>query len=59
MRSGLPRFALWVMVYQGEFSTEWQLALVFATLTILSAVIVFFAARRHIRAGLTAGAVKG
>jgi raffinose/stachyose/melibiose transport system permease protein len=47
------------MVYQGEFSTEWQLVLAFVTLTILPAVIVFFAAQRHIVAGLTAGAVKG
>ena len=50
---------LGIMVYQGEFSTEWQLVLAFVTLTILPAVIVFFAAQRHIVAGLTAGAVKG
>jgi len=47
------------MVYQGQFNTEWQLVLVVATLTIQSAVIVFFAARRHIIAELTAGAVRG
>ena len=50
---------LGIMVYQGEFSTEWQLVLAFVTLTILPAVIVFFAAQRHIVSGLTAGAVKG
>jgi raffinose/stachyose/melibiose transport system permease protein len=50
---------LGIMVYQGEFSTEWQLVLAFVTLTILPAVIVFFAAQKHIVAGLTAGAVKG
>jgi raffinose/stachyose/melibiose transport system permease protein len=47
------------MVYQGEYSTDWQLVLAFVTLTILPAVIVFFAAQKHIVAGLTAGAVKG
>jgi raffinose/stachyose/melibiose transport system permease protein len=50
---------LGIMVYQGEFSTEWQLVLAFVTLTILPAIIVFFAAQKHIVAGLTAGAVKG
>ncbi len=50
---------LGIMVYQGEFSTEWQLVLAFVTLTILPAVIAFFAAQRHIISGLTAGAVKG
>lgn len=50
---------LGIMVYQGEFSTDWQLVLAFITLTILPTVIVFFAAQKHIVAGLTAGAVKG
>jgi raffinose/stachyose/melibiose transport system permease protein len=50
---------LGIMVYQGEYSTEWQLVLAFVTLTILPAVIVFFAAQKHIISGLTAGAVKG
>ncbi len=50
---------LGIMVYQGEYSTEWQLILAFVTLTILPAVIVFFAAQKHIISGLTAGAVKG
>jgi raffinose/stachyose/melibiose transport system permease protein len=49
---------LGIMVYQGEFSTEWQLVLAFITLTILPTIIVFFAAQKHIVAGLTAGAVK-
>lgn len=49
---------LGMMVYRGEFATEWQLVLAFITLTILPTVIVFFAAQRHIIAGLTAGAVK-
>ena len=50
---------LGIMVYQGEYSTEWQLVLAFITLTILPTIIVFFAAQKHIVAGLTAGAVKG
>ncbi|UIJ72575.1 carbohydrate ABC transporter permease [Aurantimonas sp. HBX-1] len=50
---------LGIMVYQGEFSTDWQLVLAFITLTILPTIIVFFAAQKHIVAGLTAGAVKG
>lgn len=49
---------LGIMVYRGEFSTDWQLILAFITLTILPTVIVFFAAQKHIIAGLTAGAVK-
>jgi raffinose/stachyose/melibiose transport system permease protein len=49
---------LGMMVYRGEFTTDWQLILAFITLTILPTVIVFFAAQRHIIAGLTAGAVK-
>jgi raffinose/stachyose/melibiose transport system permease protein len=50
---------LGIMIYQGEFSTNWQLVLAFVTLTILPTIIVFFAAPKHIVAGLTAGAVKG
>ena len=50
---------LGIMVYKGEFATDWQLVLAFITLTILPTIIVFFIAQRHIIAGLTAGAVKG
>lgn len=49
---------LGIMVYRGEFGTEWQLVLAFITLTIMPTVIVFFLAQKHIIAGLTAGAVK-
>jgi raffinose/stachyose/melibiose transport system permease protein len=49
---------LGMMVYQGEFATDWQLVLAFITLTIMPTVIAFFAAQKHIIAGLTAGAVK-
>ena len=50
---------LGMMVYRGEYSTDWHLVLAFVTLTILPTIIVFFAAQKHIVAGLTAGAVKG
>jgi raffinose/stachyose/melibiose transport system permease protein len=50
---------LGIMVYQGEYSSEWHLILAFVTLTILPTVILFLFAQKHIVAGLTAGAVKG
>jgi raffinose/stachyose/melibiose transport system permease protein len=50
---------LGVMVYQGEYSSEWHLILAFVTLTILPTIILFLFAQKHIVAGLTAGAVKG
>lgn len=50
---------LGIMIYQGEFSAEWHLILAFITLTILPTILLFFAAQKHIVAGLTAGAVKG
>ncbi len=50
---------LGIMVYQGEYSSEWHLILAFVTLTILPTIVVFLFAQKHIVAGLTAGAVKG
>jgi raffinose/stachyose/melibiose transport system permease protein len=50
---------LGIMVYQGEYSAEWNLILAFITLTILPTVVLFLLAQKHIVAGLTAGAVKG
>ncbi len=50
---------LGVMRYQGEYLSDWNLILAFITLTILPTVVTFFAAQKHIVAGLTAGAVKG
>jgi raffinose/stachyose/melibiose transport system permease protein len=50
---------LGIMVYQGEYSSEWHLILAFITLTILPTIILFIFAQRYIVAGLTAGAVKG
>jgi raffinose/stachyose/melibiose transport system permease protein len=47
------------MVYQGEYSAEWNLILAFITLTILPTIVLFLLAQKHIVAGLTAGAVKG
>ena len=50
---------LGIMVYQGEYSTDWNLILAFVTLTILPAIAMFLTVQKHIVAGLTAGAVKG
>lgn len=50
---------LGIMIYQGEFSSEWHLILAFITLTLLPTVLLFIIAQKHIVAGLTAGAVKG
>ncbi len=58
-RDELYPWPLGIMVYQGEYSTDWHLILAFITLTILPAIIMFFAAQKHIIAGLTAGSVKG
>lgn len=49
---------LGIMVYKGEYATDWQLVLAFITLTIMPTIIAFFLAQKHIVAGLTAGAVK-
>jgi raffinose/stachyose/melibiose transport system permease protein len=56
---GLYPWPLGIMVYQGEYTSEWQLILAFVTLTILPTIILFLFAQKHIVAGLTAGAVKG
>lgn len=50
---------LGMMVYQGEYMTNWPLVLAFVTLTILPAIAMFLMAQRYIVSGLTAGAVKG
>ncbi|WP_293853899.1 carbohydrate ABC transporter permease [uncultured Alsobacter sp.] len=56
---GLYPWPLGIMVYQGEFSAEWNLILAFITLTLMPTIILFVFAQKHIVAGLTAGAVKG
>jgi raffinose/stachyose/melibiose transport system permease protein len=58
-RDTLYTWPLGIMAYQGEYSTDWNLVLGFITLTILPAVIMFFAAQKHIVAGLASGSVKG
>ena len=58
-RDELYPWPLGIMVYQGEFSTDWHLVLAFITLTILPAILMFVVAQKHIIAGLTAGSVKG
>ncbi|WP_218511152.1 carbohydrate ABC transporter permease [Variovorax sp. dw_308] len=58
-RDTLYTWPLGIMAYQGEYSTDWHLVLAFITLTILPAVVMFFAAQKHIVAGLTSGSVKG
>jgi len=50
---------LGIMIYQGEYSAEWNLILAFISLTILPTILLFLLAQRHIVSGLTAGAVKG
>lgn len=58
-RDTLYPWPLGIMVYQGEYSTDWNLVLAFITLTILPTIVMFFAAQKHIVAGLMAGSVKG
>jgi raffinose/stachyose/melibiose transport system permease protein len=58
-RDTLYTWPLGIMAYQGEYSTDWHLVLAFITLTILPAMVMFFAAQKHIVAGLTSGSVKG
>lgn len=58
-RESIYPWPLGIMVYQGEYSTDWQLVLAFVTLTILPAIAMFIAAQKYLVAGLTAGAVKG
>jgi raffinose/stachyose/melibiose transport system permease protein len=50
---------LGIMMFQGEYMTQWNMVLAFITLTILPAIIMFLVAQKHIISGLTAGAVKG
>ncbi len=52
-------WTLGMMQYRGQYVVEWNRILAFVTLTLIPAVIFFFAAQRYIVAGLTGGAVKG
>ena len=58
-RDSMYPWPLGIMAFQGEYSADWHLILAFITLTILPTVVMFFAAQKHIVAGLTAGSVKG
>jgi raffinose/stachyose/melibiose transport system permease protein len=58
-RESLYPWPLGIMAYQGQYSTDWHLVLAYITLTILPAVLLFFAAQKHIVAGMTTGSVKG
>ncbi|MFI4929620.1 MAG: carbohydrate ABC transporter permease [Burkholderiales bacterium] len=58
-RESLYPWPLGIMAFQGEYSTDWHLVLAFITLTIVPVIVMFFAAQRHIVAGLTAGSLKG
>jgi raffinose/stachyose/melibiose transport system permease protein len=50
---------LGMMQFRGQYLVEWNRTLAFVTLTILPAIVFFFAAQKYIVAGLTGGAVKG
>jgi raffinose/stachyose/melibiose transport system permease protein len=58
-REALYPWPLGIMAFQGEYSTDWHLVLAFITLTIVPVIVMFFAAQRHIVAGLTTGSLKG
>jgi raffinose/stachyose/melibiose transport system permease protein len=47
-----------IMVFRGEYFTDWSKVLAYVSLTLVPAVIFFFALQKFIVAGLTGGAVK-
>jgi raffinose/stachyose/melibiose transport system permease protein len=47
-----------IMVFRGEYFTDWGKILAYVSLTLVPAVIFFFALQKYIVAGLTGGAVK-
>ena len=49
---------LGIMVFRGEYITDWPKILAFVSLTLIPAVVFFLALQRFIIAGLTGGAVK-
>ncbi|SDI56370.1 raffinose/stachyose/melibiose transport system permease protein [Paraburkholderia steynii] len=55
----LYTWPLGMMQFRGQYLVEWNRTLAFVTLTILPAIVFFFAAQKYIVAGLTGGAVKG
>ena len=54
----LYSWPLGIMVFRGEYITDWPKILAFVSLTFIPAVVFFLALQRFIVAGLTGGAVK-
>ena len=54
----LYSWPLGIMVFRGEYITDWPKILAFVSLTLIPAVVFFLALQRFIVAGLTGGAVK-
>lgn len=50
---------LGIMIFQGQYGTDWPKILAYLTLTIIPAIVFFLTAQRYIISGLTGGAVKG
>ena len=47
-----------IMVFRGEYFTDWGKILAYVSLTLVPAVVFFFTLQKYIVAGLTGGAVK-
>lgn len=54
----LYSWPLGIMVFRGEYVTDWPKILAFVSLTLVPAVVFFLSLQRFIIAGLTGGAVK-
>lgn len=50
---------LGIMVFRGQWASDWPKILAYLTLTIVPAIAFFLLAQRYIIAGLTGGALKG
>ncbi len=49
---------LGIMVFRGEYMTDWPKILAYVSLTLLPAIAIFLAAQKYIISGLTTGSVK-
>ncbi len=49
---------LGIMVFRGEYMTDWPKILAYVSLTLLPAVGIFLAAQKYIISGLTSGSIK-
>jgi len=47
-----------IMVFRGEYFTDWSKVLAYVSLTLVPAIIFFLTLQKYIVAGLTGGAVK-